>query len=42
MRILLDTSVLIDVLRARKDRRAVLVRFVRDGHSLATSILNVS
>ncbi len=42
MRLLLDTSVLIDVLRSRRRRRELLVDLVRDGHSLATTALNVA
>jgi predicted nucleic acid-binding protein len=42
MRLLLDTSVLIDVLRARRGRRAWLAELVREGHSLETSALNVA
>jgi predicted nucleic acid-binding protein len=40
MRLLLDTSVLIDVLRLRRGRRAWLAELVRAGHSLETSALN--
>jgi predicted nucleic acid-binding protein len=39
--LLLDTSVLIDVLRSRKARRELLERLVLDGHHLATTALNV-
>jgi predicted nucleic acid-binding protein len=42
MRLLLDTSVLIDVLRARRGRRAWLAELVREGHSLETSALNAA
>lgn len=42
MRLLLDTSILIDVLRARRDRRMCLADLVRAGHSLETSALNVA
>jgi predicted nucleic acid-binding protein len=42
MRLLLDTSVLIDVLRGRKDRRLLLRRLVGEGHSLSTTVLNVA
>ncbi len=42
MKILLDTSVLIDVLRARNNRRAVLANLLHEGHSLTTSVLNVA
>src|SRR5271169_4093594 len=42
MRLLLDTSVLIDALRRRQGRRELLAQFVRDGHLLATSSLNIA
>jgi predicted nucleic acid-binding protein len=42
MRLLLDTSVLIDVLRSRRRRRELLAQLARSGHSLATSALNVA
>lgn len=42
MRLLLDTSVLIDALRARRNRRAWLAELVRAGHRLETSALNVA
>jgi tRNA(fMet)-specific endonuclease VapC len=42
MRLVLDTSVLIDVLRGRKDRRRLLHRLVGEGHSLSTTVLNVA
>ena len=42
MRLLLDTSVLIDVLRARRGRRELLSKLVQAGHTLATSALNVA
>jgi predicted nucleic acid-binding protein len=42
MRLLLDTSVLIDALRMRGSRRAWLAELVRNGHSLETSALNVA
>ena len=42
MRLLLDTSVLIDVLRSRRGRRELLAELVRGGHSLATTALNVA
>ena len=42
MRLLLDTSVLIDALRARRERRSWLAELVRAGHSLETSALNVA
>jgi predicted nucleic acid-binding protein len=42
MRLFLDTSVLIDVLRSRRDRRQLLADLVRHGHTLATSALNIA
>jgi predicted nucleic acid-binding protein len=42
MKLLLDTSVLIDVLRSRNRRRELLAEIVRAGHSLATTTLNVA
>jgi predicted nucleic acid-binding protein len=42
MRLLLDTSILIDVLRARNRRREHLAELVRAGHTLATTVLNVA
>ena len=42
MRLLLDTSVLIDVLRSRRGRRELLAKLARDGHGLATTALNVA
>jgi tRNA(fMet)-specific endonuclease VapC len=42
MKLLLDTSVLIDVLRLRKQRRDWLAQVARDGHSLSTTTLNVA
>lgn len=42
MRLLLDTSVLIDVLRGRTKRRDMLLNFVRAGHTLETTALNVA
>jgi len=41
MIILLDTTVLIDVLRNRGNRRHLLGGFVEQGHTLATSALNI-
>ena len=41
MVLLLDTSVLIDVLRSRKDRKELLNGLVADGHHLATTALNI-
>ena len=42
MNLLLDTSVLIDVLRAKKRRRDLLASLVRANHDLATTIFNVA
>jgi predicted nucleic acid-binding protein len=38
---LLDTTVLIDALRARNNRRSILAGIVESGHTLATSAINV-
>jgi tRNA(fMet)-specific endonuclease VapC len=42
MKLLLDTSVLIDVLRRRNQRREFVAELVRAGHILSTSLLNVA
>lgn len=42
MRLLLDTSVLIDVLRRRQGRRELLAELTREGHTLATTALNIA
>jgi tRNA(fMet)-specific endonuclease VapC len=42
MRILLDTSVLIDALRNRNNRRELLVGLLEAHHTLATTVLNVA
>jgi predicted nucleic acid-binding protein len=42
MKLLLDTSVLIDVLRRRNQRREFVAELVRAGHFLSTSMLNVA
>jgi predicted nucleic acid-binding protein len=42
MKLLLDTTVLIDVLRNKKGRRQVLADLVRAGHTVSTSALNVA
>jgi predicted nucleic acid-binding protein len=42
MRFLLETSVLIDVLRRRRGRRQLLAELARAGHLLATTSLNVA
>ena len=41
MTLLLDTTVLIDVLRNKRNRRALLAQLVEQGHILATSALNI-
>lgn len=41
MILLLDTTVLIDLLRARRNRRSLLAGLVADGHLLATSAINI-
>jgi predicted nucleic acid-binding protein len=40
--LLLDTTVLIDVLRARRGRREMLAGLIRAGHSLTTTVMNVA
>ena len=42
MKLLLDTSVLIDVLRLRKQRRDWLAQLARSGHTFSTTVLNVA
>ena len=42
MRLMLDTTVLIDALRLRKNRRQLLADLVRAGHTLNISALNVA
>lgn len=42
MRVLLDTTVLIDVFRRRNNRRAILERLLAEGHELCTSALNIA
>jgi predicted nucleic acid-binding protein len=42
MRLLLDTSVLIDALRLRHGRRELLAELAQAGHTLATTALNVA
>ncbi len=42
MKLLLDTSILIDVLRLRNQRREWLAELVRGGHSLSTTTLNIA
>jgi predicted nucleic acid-binding protein len=41
MILLLDTTVLLDVLRARQNRRSLLAELVASGHLLATAAINV-
>ena len=42
MKLLLDTTVIIDVLRDRKGRRELLADLLLAGHSLSTTALNVA
>jgi predicted nucleic acid-binding protein len=42
MRILLDTTVLVDALRARKERRELLAHLVRQGHEVFITVLNIA
>jgi predicted nucleic acid-binding protein len=42
VKLLLDTSVLIDVLRRRNQRRELLAELVRVGHTLSTTTLNIA
>jgi predicted nucleic acid-binding protein len=42
MKLLLDTSILIDVLRRKKQRREWLAELVRGGHTLSTTTLNIA
>ncbi len=42
MQIVLDTTVLIDVLRGQRGRPQWLIQLLRNGHSLSTSALNVA
>jgi predicted nucleic acid-binding protein len=42
VKLLLDTSVLIDVLRSRNQRRELLAGLVGFGHTLVTSALNIA
>ena len=42
MKLLLDTSVLIDTLRGRNRRPQLLAELVRAGHTLSTTALNVA
>jgi predicted nucleic acid-binding protein len=42
MILLLDTTVLLDVLRARQNRRSLLAELVAAGHVLATAAINIA
>lgn len=42
MKLLLDTSILIDALRLRNRRREFLAELVRGGHTLTTTTLNIA
>lgn len=42
MIVLLDTTVLIDVLRARQNRRSFLSNVVEAGHTLTTTAINIA
>jgi tRNA(fMet)-specific endonuclease VapC len=42
MKVLLDTTILIDVLRRRNQRREWLADLVRGGHTLLTTALNIA
>jgi predicted nucleic acid-binding protein len=42
MKLLLDTSILIDALRLRNQRREWLAELVRGGHTLSTTTLNIA
>jgi len=42
MILLLDTTVLLDVLRARQNRRSLLAELVAAGHLLATAAINIA
>lgn len=42
MKFLLDTTVLIDTLRSRNNRRALLTELVMQGHKLSTSAVNIA
>lgn len=41
MILLLDTTVLLDVLRARQNRRSLLADLVAGGHILSTAAINI-
>jgi predicted nucleic acid-binding protein len=42
MRILLDTTILVDALRARKERRELLTQLLRQGHEIYITALNIA
>ena len=42
MNLLLDTTVLIDALRHRHGRRELLAQTIREGHTLATTAINLA
>ena len=42
MKLLLDTSVLIDTLRLQHGRRELLAKLIDDGHHLATTAINIA
>ena len=42
MKLLVDTSVLIDTLRVRHGRRKLLASLVEDGHHLAATAINIA
>lgn len=42
MNLLLDTTILIDVLRHRSGRRELLTEIVHEGHTLATTAINLT
>ena len=42
MKLLLDTTVLIDILRSRNNRRALLADLVSGGHKLSTAAINIA
>jgi predicted nucleic acid-binding protein len=42
MKVLVDTTVLVDALRNRKQRRGLLAQLLREGHELCTTALNIA
>jgi predicted nucleic acid-binding protein len=42
LKLLLDTTVLVDVLRRRRQRRELVADLVRAGHVICTTLLNVA